>query len=335
MGILKRMRVIEGSAFVAVPLTGMTLGQMGAKLIQFDHIEGGMDANRWPVTQTGQSLFWAGLNTGNKSVAANIKSPQGRELITRIITAPSADAGLFLTNLRVCGWLDHDSLSRHRPDLIMVSLLTEETAAPVAQVLPAWNCIAGNMAVTALLAAERHCLRTGLGQKVVFSLKDVAAVMLGNLRIIGEVAFNGTDSPEYANALYGGYGQDFICADGARFTHLAAITALLAPLFSRHRVADFAASFDRAGVTWSQFRSFAQAMAEDHDLSPDNPLFYMVDQPGIGRCATPASPVDFFQPLPTTHARRRPRLARIPKKFWPMWRDNQMAKLQGFSMRAS
>ncbi|MCH8467936.1 MAG: CoA transferase, partial [Roseinatronobacter sp.] len=122
MGILKGMRVVEGSAFVAIPLAGMTLAQMGAEVIRFDRIEGGLDAQRWPVTDTGKSLFWAGLNKGKKSVAVDMKSPKGRELITRIITAPGEDAGLFLTNLRVRGWMDHETLSRHRDDLVMVAL---------------------------------------------------------------------------------------------------------------------------------------------------------------------------------------------------------------------
>ncbi|MGY6549219.1 MAG: CoA transferase [Roseinatronobacter sp.] len=358
MGVLKGMRVIEGSAFVAIPLAGMTLAQMGAEVIRFDRIEGGLDAARWPVTQDGQSLFWAGLNKGKKSVAVDMKSPEGRELITRIITAPGEDAGLFLTNLRVRGWMDHETLSRHREDLIMVALLgdrhgrpavdysvnpslgfpsatgPEGSSEPVAHVLPAWDCIAGNMAVTALLAAERHRLRTGEGQEVLFSLKDAAAAMLGHLGIIGEVAVNGTDRPKYGNALYGGYGQDFICADGrrvmvigltdrqwrglvkatgttdamtaletrlgeslahegARFRHRAAITAVLAPFFAAHGVAEFDKSFDAQGVTWSQFRSFAEALREDPDLSTENPMFQMVEQPGIGSYPTPASPFAF------------------------------------------
>ncbi|MCC5962391.1 MAG: CoA transferase [Rhodobacteraceae bacterium] len=369
MSVLTGMRVIEGSAFVAIPLAGMTLAQMGAEVIRFDRIEGGLDAQRWPVTGDGQSLFWAGLNKGKKSVAVDMKSPQGRELITRIITAPGDDAGLFLTNLRVRGWMDHDTLSRHRHDLISVALLgdrhgrpavdysinpslgfpdatgAEASSDPVAHVLPAWDCIAGNMAVTALLAAERHRLRTGEGQEVLFSLKDAAAAMLGNLGIIGEVAVNGTDRPKCGNALYGGYGQDFVCADGtrvmvigltdrqwrglvkvtgtneaitalesrlgesltqegARFRHRAAITAILAPFFARHRVADFAPEFDRAGVTWSRFRSFAQAVREDPDLSTDNPMFHMLDQPGIGRYPVPGTPLEF-----SAHPRPRPRPA--------------------------
>ena len=358
MGILTGMRVVEGSAFVAIPLAGMTLAQMGAEVIRFDRLEGGLDAGRWPVAGNGQSLFWAGLNKGKKSVAVNLQTEAGRELVTRIVTAPGPDAGLFLTNLRVRGWMDYPTLSAERPDLVMVTLLgdrhgrpavdytinpavgfpdatgPEGSAAPTAHVLPAWDCIAGNMAVTALLAAERHRLRTGEGQEVVFSLKDAAAAMLGNLGIIGEVCVNGVDRPKAGNALYGGYGQDFTCADGrrvmvigltrrqweglvratgtqdaiallerrlgesladegARFRHRAAITAVLAPFFDARRVEDFAAAFDKAGLTWSEFRSFARAVREDPDLSPANPIFAEIEQPGLGRFPVPGSPFAF------------------------------------------
>lgn len=365
-GILNGMRVVEGSAFVAIPLAGMTLAQMGAEVIRFDRIEGGLDAGRWPLAPTGRSLFWAGLNKGKKSLAIDMKSPRGREIVTEVITAPGRDAGLFLTNLRVKGWLDHPTLAARRSDLVMVTLLgdrhgrpavdytvnpavgfpdatgPEGSTEPTAHVLPAWDCIAGSMAVTALLAAERHRLRTGQGQEVVFALKDIAAAMLGHLGIIGDVAVNGAGRPKVGNALYGGYGQDFLCADGARvmvvglterqwlnllaatgtqdaiaalegrlreslldegarFRHRAAITPVLAPFFAARRVDDFAKAFDRAGVTWSQFRSFAQAVAQDPDLSVDNPMFTDLWQPGLGHFPVPGTPFAF-----SAHARQRP-----------------------------
>ncbi len=53
--ILRDLRIIEGSAFVAAPLAGMTLAQLGADVIRFDPIRGGLDAKRWPVDQHGNS----------------------------------------------------------------------------------------------------------------------------------------------------------------------------------------------------------------------------------------------------------------------------------------
>jgi 2-methylfumaryl-CoA isomerase len=327
-------------------------------VIRFDRIGGGLDYHRWPVTDQGRSLFWAGMNKGKRSIAVDMKSQRGRELITEIITAPGEDAGLFLTNLRVRGWMDYETLSKRRPDLVMLSLAgdrrgrpqvdytvnpqvgfpaatgPEGSAEPVAHVLPAWDCIAGNLAVAGLLAAERHRLRTGAGQEVTVTLKDVAAAMVGHLGIIGEASVNGVDRPKGGNALYGAYGQDFVCADGERvmvigltdrqwrnllqatgtvetmaelerslgtdlrregnrWHHRHAITDVLRPFFAERRVTDFAQTFDDTGVTWSVFRSFAEAAREDPDLTPDNPLFAELEQPGIGRYAMPGSPLGF------------------------------------------
>ncbi|MEL7150797.1 MAG: CoA transferase [Pseudomonadota bacterium] len=357
-GILKGMRVVESSAFVAVPLAGMTLAQMGADVIRFDLPEGGMDAKRAPVTKTGQSLFWAGMNKGKRSVAIDFKTPEGREIAQEIITAPGEDAGLFITNLAAPGWTDYETLKARREDLCMVALKGDRhgrptvdytvnpaigfpdatgpagSEDPVCHVLPAWDCIAGNMVVSGLLAPERTRLRHGHGQCVDLNLKDVAAAMLGNLGIIGEVTINGESRAKHGNALYGAYGQDFMTACGrrvmvialtrrqwsnllkvtglkpdmdalakrlgtdlsteaARWTARHDITRVLAPWFAKRALADFATAFDKAGVTWSVFRSFAQALAEDPDLSHANPLFSQVEQPGIGRYLTPASPFAF------------------------------------------
>lgn len=357
-GILAGMRVVEGSAFVAVPLAGMTLAQMGADVIRFDRPQGGLDAHRWPVTHEGTSLFWAGLNKGKRSLAVDMSRPEGQEIVTDLICAPGPDAGMFLTNLRVRGWMDYPALQARREDLIMVSLTgtrrgepavdytvnpalgfpmatgPEGSADPVAHVLPAWDCIAGGMVVNALLAAERHRLRTGRGQLAELALKDVAAAMLANLGIVGEVLANGVDRPKAGNSLYGAYGQDFILAcgrrvmvigltdrqwrglvkvlavgeavaelgrrlaldlsqEGNRFLARKEITAIFAPWFAARRLEEVAPLFDGAGLTWSVFRSFAEAVAEDPDLSADNPMVSMIHQPGVGMLPVPGSPVSF------------------------------------------
>ncbi|MCU1676728.1 MAG: putative dehydratase/racemase, partial [Frankiales bacterium] len=175
-GILDGLRVIEGSAFVAAPLGGMTLAQLGADVIRFDQIGGGLDHQRWPLAADGQSLFWAGLNKGKRSFAVDLRDPRGRELVTQLV----ADAGTFLTNFPARGWLSYESLRAHRADLVMVGLTgnpdgTSEVdytvnpatgfpwatgprnlAEPLNSVLPAWDLVMGGLATTGLLAADRH-----------------------------------------------------------------------------------------------------------------------------------------------------------------------------------
>jgi 2-methylfumaryl-CoA isomerase len=117
------MRIVEGSAFVAAPLGGMTLAQMGADVIRFDAIGGGIDSHRWPVTPSGASLFWAGMNKGKRSLAVDVRKPEGQELVTALICGEGADAGIFLSNFPASGWLSDSRLRAQREDLIFVNII--------------------------------------------------------------------------------------------------------------------------------------------------------------------------------------------------------------------
>lgn len=248
-GILTGLRIIEGSAFVAAPLGGMTLAQLGADVIRFDPIGGGLDYRRWPVTKDGASLFWANLNRGKRSLAVDIRKPEGQELLTRLICAPGEGNGLFSTNFPPRGWLSYEALRAQRNDLIMVNLLGRrdggsevdytvnpqlgmpwltgppESSAPVNHVLPAWDMLAGQMIAVGLLAAERHRRITGEGQLVTLALKDVGLAMLANLGLVAEVMVNDSDRPRYGNDLYGAFGRDFATLDGKRVM-VVGLTAL-------------------------------------------------------------------------------------------------------------
>jgi len=247
-GILDGLRVVEGSAFVAAPLGGMTLAQLGADVIRFDQIGGGLDYERWPLHADGQSLFWAGLNKGKRSIELDLRSAAGRELATALVTAEGDGAGLFLTNFPARGWLAYDALRAGREDLVMVALTgnpdgTSEVdytvnpatgfpwatgprnlAEPLNSVLPAWDVAMGTLGAVGLLSAERHRTRTGEGQLIRLSLSDVAFAMVGNLGRIAEAQLGARDQRKDGNYLYGAFGHDFETRDGRRVM-VVALTA--------------------------------------------------------------------------------------------------------------
>ncbi len=243
-GMLSGLTVIEGSAFVAAPLGGMTLAQLGADVIRFDQIGGGLDYQRWPLADNGASLFWAGLNKGKRSLEVDLHSDAGRELIAACIAA----AGAFLTNFPARGWLSYESLRQRRDDLIMVVLTgnrdgTSEvdytvnpasgfplatgprgSAEPLNSVLPAWDITMGGLAATGLLAADHYRMRTGDGQLVKVALSDVAFAIVGHLGRIGGATLGVRDTPKDGNYLYGAFGSDFATRDGRRVMIVALTT---------------------------------------------------------------------------------------------------------------
>ncbi|MBS1886075.1 MAG: CoA transferase [Actinobacteria bacterium] len=238
------MTVVEGSAFVAAPLGGMTLAQNGADVIRFDQIGGGLDFGRWPLAADGQSLFWAGMNKGKRSIQLDLRSDRGRELAGALVAA----AGNFLTNFPARGWLDFETLRARREDLVMVALTgnpdgTSEVdytvnpatgfpwatgprnmAEPLNSILPAWDIAMGTLAAFGLLAADRHRGLTGHGRLVRLALSDVAFATVGNLGRIAEAQLGGRDQPKDGNYLYGAFGHDFETRDGRRVM-VVALTA--------------------------------------------------------------------------------------------------------------
>jgi len=248
--LLSGLRIIEGSAFVAAPLCGMTLAQHGADVIRFDPIGGGLDARRWPLTREGKSLYWVGLNKGKRSIAVDTRSPEGRELIVNLITQPGDNNGIFLTNFPTSGWLGYDNLSKQREDLIMLNLFGNPDGSsavdytvncaigipfatgpqhgdvpvnPVNHVLPAWDAITGVTAAFAIVGADRRRRMTGEGQFIKLALSDVAIAMIGNLGYIAEAQVNHEDHYSFGNYLYGAYGRDFETSDN-RYVYVVAIT---------------------------------------------------------------------------------------------------------------
>ncbi|MBL6752999.1 MAG: CoA transferase [Proteobacteria bacterium] len=236
--LLKGLRIVEGSAFIAAPSGGMTLGQLGADVIRFDQIGGGIDYRRWPITEKGKSLYWHSLNKGKRSIAVDFRKPEGRELLTRLICAPGDDGGLFLTNFPARGWLAYDALKHGREDLIYLNLtgdrhggsaldytvnarvgvpfLNGDGITPLNSALPAWDVIAGQQIALGLLAAERHRSRTGEGQMITLALADVALATMGHLGYLAEAQLNENQRPAMGNHIFGTFGHDFVCADGER-----------------------------------------------------------------------------------------------------------------------
>ncbi|MCV7200035.1 CoA transferase [Mycobacterium angelicum] len=235
---LSGIRVVEVSSFVAAPLCGMTLSQLGAHVIRVDPIGGASDIQRWPLAASGTSIYWTGLNKGKRSVTIDLRSAEGQELVQRLIAEGD---GIVVTNAAGLTWLRHDVLAAKRPDVIHLQLLGRgdgstgvdytvnaatgfpfitgpvDHAGPVNHALPAWDVCCGLYAALAVVAAVRRREQTGAGARISLALEDVALATAGNLGLLTEPQVNGTQRPRLGNAVYGQYGQDFTSRDGVAF----------------------------------------------------------------------------------------------------------------------
>jgi 2-methylfumaryl-CoA isomerase len=267
--LLSGMRIIEGASFIAAPLCGLTFVQLGAEVIRFDPIGGGPDFHRWPLAVSGASYYWEGLNKGKRSIAIDLRRPEGRELAVALITAAGEDGGHFVTNYPADGFLAHDKLAAHRADLITIRVtgssdgrnavdytvncatgypyLTGPADADgaVNHVLPAWDVTTGLTAAVSLLAADRERRRSGKGCEIRMALSDVAFATLATLGHVAEVQASGHDRPRVGNALFGTFGRDFATADGGRVMVVAVTRRQWSALTETLRLTDEVAQIER------------------------------------------------------------------------------------------
>ncbi|MBA4765834.1 CoA transferase [Qipengyuania huizhouensis] len=274
--LLDDLSIIEASSFVASPTAGLYCAQMGAEVIRVDHKEGGLDYDRYMLTEEGRSLSWENLNRAKKSVALDLRSAEGRELLVEL----SAKTGNLITNLPEKSFLSHDAVAADRPDLVSVRIMgwhdgrqamdftvnaasgyplmcgpedwDMETAPPVNQVLPAWDFITGAYCAFALVSAIRHRDRTGEGSELRVPLGDVAIGTVANSGAMAEMLYRGGDRERLGNAIWGAFGRDFRTRDGTRFMVAALTAKQWAGLVKAFDVAEqIAALEEREGVRFA------------------------------------------------------------------------------------
>ncbi|WP_156685843.1 CoA transferase [Mycobacterium sp. Marseille-P9652] len=348
---LSGLTVVEVSSFVAAPLCGMTLAQLGAQVIRIDPIGGASDFRRWPLAQDGTSIYWTGLNKGKRSVTVDLRSADGQELVQRLIVEGD---GIVVTNAAGLSWLSHERLEAQRSDVIHVQLLGRgdgstgvdytvnagvgfplvtgpaDHGGPINHVLPAWDVCCGLYAALAVVTAVRRRDRCGQGARVSLALEDVALATAGNLGLLTEPQVNGTQRERLGNAIYGQYGQNFSGRDGAEFMVVtltgrhfrdlvevtgtgAAVSALADALgvdfgsegdryryrdvlsglfgtwFAEHTAEEITAALSGTTVLFERYHTFAEAASGPKVTA--NPLFSLLDQPGVGTYLAPGSPV--------------------------------------------
>ena len=178
------------------------------------------------------------MNKGKRSIQVDMRSPEGRELLTALATEPGVDAGAA-DNFPTRGWLDFDALRERRrgPDH------GQHHRQPRRQLGGRLHSQPGDRLSVAtgprhLGVPFNHCSPPGTrspaaslrwvcwppsasasgrnGQHVTIALSDVAIAMVGHLGKIAEAQVLRRDRQKDGNYLYGAFGRDFLTKDGRR-----------------------------------------------------------------------------------------------------------------------
>ncbi len=122
-GPLNGVRVIELGSMYAAPTAGRMLCDFGADVVKVeDPASGGDFARQWQPSVHGESIGFARLNSGKRSVGIDLRTDKGRELIRRL----SATADVVIENFRpgrMEQWgLGYDRLSAGNAGLVMTRI---------------------------------------------------------------------------------------------------------------------------------------------------------------------------------------------------------------------
>jgi crotonobetainyl-CoA:carnitine CoA-transferase CaiB-like acyl-CoA transferase len=208
-GPLDHLKVVECSIAMAGPYCGLMLGDYGADVVKIEQPDHGDESRNWPPFFDGSvSHYFAAVNRNKRSLAVDLKSPQGAAMMRKL--AHSAD--VLIDNFRL-GTLDrlglgYGELSAANPKLIYcritgfgatgpraaerandavvqaysggMSLTGEPDGGPVKMGISVADIGAGLFATTGILMALEARHKTGRGQIVDTSLLEGQMAMLTN-----------------------------------------------------------------------------------------------------------------------------------------------------------
>jgi crotonobetainyl-CoA:carnitine CoA-transferase CaiB-like acyl-CoA transferase len=223
---LAGIRVVDFSRVLAGPYATMTLADLGADVVKVEHPKGGDETRAWgPPFAGGESAYFLSINRSKRSVALDLKDPQGRDLALDLC----ARADVVIENFRSGGakrlGLDYEAVRARRPDVVyctitgfgpreprnrpgydftvqaesgLMSITGDPEGEPTKVGVAVVDVLAGLNAAIGILAALHRRSQTGEGEWVEVSLLDSAFAALVN--VAAGALVTGEEAKRYGNA---------------------------------------------------------------------------------------------------------------------------------------
>jgi len=190
---LAGVRVVEMGQLIAGPFAGKTLGEFGADVVKIEPPGAGDPLRNWRLIKNGTSVWWQVQSRNKRSVAIDLRQPEGQQLARDLI----AEADVLIENFRpgtLEGWgMSPDELHRLSPGLVILRISGYGQTGPYRD-LPGFGVIGEAMGGLRHLTAEpgRVPVRVGV------SIGDTLAALHGVIGVMMAL---------YHRTVNGGAGQ--------------------------------------------------------------------------------------------------------------------------------
>jgi crotonobetainyl-CoA:carnitine CoA-transferase CaiB-like acyl-CoA transferase len=223
---LSGIRVVDLSRVLAGPYATMVLADLGADVVKVEHPRGGDETRSWgPPYAGGEAAYFLSVNRSKRSVALDLKAPEGRELALELC----ARADVVIENFRPGGaarlGLDYEAVRARRPDVVyctisgfgrrepsgrpgydfivqaesgLMAITGEPDGAPTKVGVALVDVLTGLNAATAILATLHRRATTGEGELIELSLLDSTFAALVN--VAQNALVTGEEPERYGNA---------------------------------------------------------------------------------------------------------------------------------------
>jgi crotonobetainyl-CoA:carnitine CoA-transferase CaiB-like acyl-CoA transferase len=198
---LDGIRVVDLSRILAGPFCSMLLSDFGADVVKIENPDKGDDTRSYgPPFLDGESVYFLSINRGKRSLALDLKSPKGREVLTKLIQRSDVLLENFRRDFLPSIGFGYDQVARLNPKIIyasvtgyghtgpwadrpgydlavqgqsgIMSLTGDPNGPPYKTGTSLADITAGIYATLGILLALQARQRTGRGQKVDVSLLD-------------------------------------------------------------------------------------------------------------------------------------------------------------------
>ena len=178
-GPLAGLKVLELGQLIAGPFAAKTLADFGAEVIKIEAPGSGDPLRQWRLLHNGTSVWWQVQSRNKKSVALDLRQPEARDIVRRLI----AECDVLIENFKpgvMESWgLAYDALSRDHPGLIMLRISGYGQTGPYKD-RPGFGVVAEAMGGLRHLTAEpgRVPVRVGV------SIGDTLASLHGVIGVL-------------------------------------------------------------------------------------------------------------------------------------------------------
>jgi crotonobetainyl-CoA:carnitine CoA-transferase CaiB-like acyl-CoA transferase len=163
MTLLSDIKVLDLTRTFAGPWATQCLADFGATIWKIEAPQG---------HEARESAFYLSTNRGKRSVAIDIRTPEGQELVRRLAARADVLVENFKAGTLARHGLDYEQLQSLNPRLVYCSMSADAVAGVPGVPYEASNLMADMYAVSAIIAALYERQRSGAGQHIDLALMD-------------------------------------------------------------------------------------------------------------------------------------------------------------------